>query len=372
MNVIVCCVLAAAAAAVGAGDPVQADDWLVSWTGQQPTLTSGTLGGVPTITLANGLISRKFVIPTTVPSAETSHPPPPPLAAGSSPAPPSRPVGPGCSNPGGELVKEPDGSMYPFYGLPCVVQSDCGECSREGVCVCCKVIHNATSETSCCTKGTHCPTPPAPPKALGFATVMLTREGHSGTQSDTGAQLLRTSSPEALITLDNASYCVGGLVGQTDFAFLNTTLLSSWNRDPTAFVYAAHRTGQPKPRFEWTPGVRSSDATASWPPQGLTLEIDFTPPVGSDIPAAHKDIVRPPVHFSRMHVSSLSLSHTHSHSLSLACSLALVFLFFLIGSHTSAPVPHTVVHSLTVLLNDSSRLFTPIPESPTTTLKHRK
>lgn len=255
---IVSCVLAAAAAAaVGTGDPddAQADDWLVSWTGQQPTLTSGTLGGVPTITLANGLISRTFVIP------------------GSSPAPlQGRPVGPGCSNPGGRLVKEPDGSTYPFYGLPCAVQSDCGECSNENACVCCKVIHNATSETSCCTKGAHCATPPAPPKAPGFATVVLTRGGHSGTQSDShGAQLLRTSSPEALITLDNASYGVGGLVGQTDFAFLNTTLLSSWNRDPTAFVYAAHRTGQPKPRFEWTPGVRSSDTTASWPPQGTRV-----------------------------------------------------------------------------------------------------
>ena len=105
----------------------------------------------------------------------------------------------------------------------------------------------------------------------GFATVALSRQGHAGREHDTGAQLLRASAPEGSITLDGITYGLGGLVGQNDFAFLNTSLLSSWHADPQAFVYKAHRTGAPTARYAWTPGMRHSDATLAWPPKGITL-----------------------------------------------------------------------------------------------------
>eukprot|EP01052_Picozoa_sp_SAG31_P044355 SAG31_NODE_7702_length_1613_cov_1.116248_1_plen_86_part_10 len=70
--------------------------------------------------------------------------------------------------------------------------------------------------------------------ATGFATVGLSREGHAGREHDTGAQLLRASSPEATISIDNITYNIGGLVGQRDFAFLNCSLLGDLTVDQSA------------------------------------------------------------------------------------------------------------------------------------------
>ena len=98
------------------GDPIQDDDWLVSWSGKQPTLTAGSIGAVHTLTLQNGLISRAFTLPFTAGSAAAA-------------AAPNSPVGPGCSNPGGRMVSRPDGSEYPYYGMSCV--SRMGEKKKE-------------------------------------------------------------------------------------------------------------------------------------------------------------------------------------------------------------------------------------------------
>ena len=49
-------------AVLGAADPIQASDWLVSGDPSIPKLTEGTLGGVPSLTLSNGLASRVFVL----------------------------------------------------------------------------------------------------------------------------------------------------------------------------------------------------------------------------------------------------------------------------------------------------------------------
>ena len=102
-----------------------------------------------------------------------------------------------------------------------------------------------------------------------FATVALSRSGLAGREHDTGAQLLRATAPEAVVTLDGTAYPVGGLDGQTDFAFLNTSLLPSFSALPNAFRYQRHRQSVPPARYKWTPGQRSSDATLAWPPKGL-------------------------------------------------------------------------------------------------------
>jgi hypothetical protein len=122
----------------------------------------------------------------------------------------------------------------------------------------------------------------------GFATVGLSREGHAGREHECGAQLLRASSPEASVTLDGVEYSVGGLVGQNDYAFLNTSLLHTWSADASAFVYKQHRSGRPQKRYEWQPGIRHSDSTLAWPPRGITLEIDFVAPAHA--PPAHQAV----------------------------------------------------------------------------------
>ena len=197
---------------------------------------------------------------------------------------------------------------------------------------------------------------PGRQNGTGFATIALSRAGYAGREHDTGAQLLRASSPEAVVTLDGGThasidrvavlvwgwawgsvsvpkgptrplpicrscpppfvmfffcfflcfwferasfvcfghprsveYNVGGLTGQKDFAFLNFSLLATdFSPDPAAFYYTAHRTGVPATRYDWTPGSRHSDPTLSWPPKGITLEIDFAAPAAA--PAAHRAV----------------------------------------------------------------------------------
>lgn len=243
------------------------DDWLLAVSPEASSVVEGTLDGVPTLTLQNGLASRTFALvgPPTPPPGPTPAPPPPPGPC------PSWCTGcqggvECCANPGGRLVHGPDkGEVYPYYGKPCVQQSDCGKCTLDGTCICGTIASNLSA--SCC-KPLHSN---RTTNATGFATVALSREGHAGREHECGAQLLRASAPEAVLTLDGKGYGIGGLVGQHDYAFLNTSLLHSWSADPDAFVYKTHRTGVPEARYEWSPGVRHSDSTLHWPPRGITL-----------------------------------------------------------------------------------------------------
>jgi hypothetical protein len=77
-------------------------------------------------------------------------------------------------------------------------------------------------------------------------------------------------------------------VGQTEFAFLNASVLTRLTADPAAFWYTGHRVGTPGKRFEWTPGARHSDATLAWPPKGVVLELDFAAPASA--PPAHRNV----------------------------------------------------------------------------------
>eukprot|EP00656_Telonema_subtile_P006243 TRINITY_DN12867_c0_g1_i2.p1 TRINITY_DN12867_c0_g1~~TRINITY_DN12867_c0_g1_i2.p1 ORF type:complete len:203 (-),score=32.33 TRINITY_DN12867_c0_g1_i2:65-673(-) len=162
------------------------DDWLVSYQASQPTLVEGTLEGVSTLTLSNGLISRVFGLPGT-----------------------------------------------------------------------------------------------------GFATIGLTRHSAGSGRATSDMHALRSSSPECAFTLDGVAYTAGGLSGQSDMAFLNTTLLKTMTATPGSFEYKGYRTRAPTARYTWTPGARHSDDVA-WPPLGLTVELLFT--ASSEAPAAHKDV----------------------------------------------------------------------------------
>ena len=119
-----------AAVAAAAGDPTQADDWLVGWQPEAAALTTGTLDGVPTLTLSNGLISRIFAVPT--PAADG-------VAVRGAAASAT------CPNPGGRNVTHP-GGKYPYYGLQCSSESDCGQCANEHTCLCCPVPNHTASQ----------------------------------------------------------------------------------------------------------------------------------------------------------------------------------------------------------------------------------
>lgn len=179
-------------------------------------------------------------------------------------------------------MKGPDkNEFYPYYGLQCRQQSDCSQCTLDGTCICTPTGKNS----SCCMpKST-----PSPTNYSGFATIGLARDGYSGRDYKTSSQMLRASSPEAVVELDGTAYNVGGLLGQKEFAFLNYSELKFLSGDPNGFIFKEYRTGVPTKRFEWIPGERFSDPTLPWPPTGVTLEIDFVAPASA--PPAHRGVV---------------------------------------------------------------------------------
>lgn len=52
-----------------------------------------------------------------------------------------------CPNPGGRMVKRPDGSEYPYFGLACDRGSDCGDCFLDHACSC---SMNSSLRQYCC------------------------------------------------------------------------------------------------------------------------------------------------------------------------------------------------------------------------------
>ena len=257
-------------------------DWLLHNVDQKANVFNGKIGNIDTLMLSNGLVARTFTLPPT--SKPSPYPTPPhtercPKSCGTYCCGGNVDCNLCCANPGDRMVHGPNpGEVYPYYGKPCVQQSDCGQCTLDHTCVCTQT--NSASNTSCCvakqTGGT------------AFATIALSRQGYAGREHDTGPQMLRAPAPEAIVELDNVTYNLGGLVGQSEYAFFNTSLLPGMRGDPDAFRYVGHTVGVPKQRYSWTPGMRHSDATLSWPPKGITLSINFTAPPSA--PPAHRAV----------------------------------------------------------------------------------
>ncbi len=107
-------------------------------------------------------------------------------------------------------------------------------------------------------------------------------------------ELVRAVRPEARITLDGQDYAVGGLVGQPNHAFLREAWLDELKAAPTAFHYVGHEVGAPRERLPWK-RVRHHAADAVWPPNGVSLRLDFASPAGTD-QGVHRD-VRVSVHY---------------------------------------------------------------------------
>ena len=110
-------------------------------------------------------------------------------------------------------------------------------------------------------------------------------------QSDYSTRsILRTVTPEAMITLDGQAYNIGGLsvASGTNHAYLNRSSLSL-QADPNAFKYSKFSQTVPAAPFHWEPGLRFSPKHVDWPPKGLHLQVDFTAPTLVKLPQ-HKDV----------------------------------------------------------------------------------
>ena len=90
-----------------------------------------------------------------------------------------------------------------------------------------------------------------------------------------GANLVRAIEPEARLVLDGREFAVGGLLGQTNRAFLSPAV--ELRADPAAFRLVRWGAGPIEARLAWK-RARPSEGRA-WPPTGVHLELEFAPPV---------------------------------------------------------------------------------------------
>ena len=94
----------------------------------------------------------------------------------------------------------------------------------------------------------------------------------------TGASILRGVKPEARVKLNGQSFNIGGLVGQTEYAYLRPEWIDSFTNDPNAFQFVDHEIGKTEARFPWNRKRYSADLP--WPAPGASLKLRFRPPPG--------------------------------------------------------------------------------------------
>lgn len=94
----------------------------------------------------------------------------------------------------------------------------------------------------------------------------------------TGQSELRSVRPEASVTIDGVEYPIGGLQGQPIHNYLLPEWIDSMTAAPGAFTLTQHRIGRTKERFAWKPRGAWLSQPTTWPPPGVSLELDFRPP----------------------------------------------------------------------------------------------
>ena len=97
----------------------------------------------------------------------------------------------------------------------------------------------------------------------------------------TGETILRGVKPEAEITLNGKNFNVGGLKGQPNYAFLTADWINDLTNDESSLQFVDYITGEPKAPFEWKE-VRHHYKGLSWPPKGVSLQINYEMPANTE------------------------------------------------------------------------------------------
>ena len=100
-----------------------------------------------------------------------------------------------------------------------------------------------------------------------------------------GESLLRGVKPEAVVEIDGKRFDIGGLKGQRNYAFLRPEWIGELRADPAAFRFVGYEIGEPKERMAWK-RTRHHAPDVKWPPEGVTLRLDFATPVPTNGTAA--------------------------------------------------------------------------------------
>lgn len=91
----------------------------------------------------------------------------------------------------------------------------------------------------------------------------------------TGKELIRAVKPEAILTINNKPFRIGGLVGQPVNNFLKKEWITSLKQDSLSpFSFSGYKTSKISARFEWKKRPEWMAHDIPWPPDGK--QIDFT------------------------------------------------------------------------------------------------
>ncbi len=102
----------------------------------------------------------------------------------------------------------------------------------------------------------------------------------------TGATEIRSVRPEAVVEIDGRRYDVGGLLGQEVHNYLLPAWVDALRADPAAFRFVRHETGRTRERFPWKRRPEWLSRERPWPAPGVSLTLEFAPPVGAGLEAA--------------------------------------------------------------------------------------
>lgn len=94
----------------------------------------------------------------------------------------------------------------------------------------------------------------------------------------TGESILRGVKPEAIVSIDGKKHSVGGLIGQPNYAFLDSSWIATLANDPLAFQFKSYEIRpQLQERFPWKRS-RHHAPDVHWPPKGIELVLSFSMP----------------------------------------------------------------------------------------------
>lgn len=100
--------------------------------------------------------------------------------------------------------------------------------------------------------------------------------------------LLRAVGPEAVVSLDDIEYDVGGVLTSIPRGYLDRlALANNMTVNPKAFHYESYSTHKPQIKFPYKP-KRGAPKDIVWPPNGLRLDVTFKAP--STAPPKHQQV----------------------------------------------------------------------------------
>ncbi len=92
----------------------------------------------------------------------------------------------------------------------------------------------------------------------------------------TGKEMLRAIRPEAVITINDTQYHIGGVKGQFEHAYLKYDWMKHFTNDTSAFQFTHFQIQNIRPRFPWKPSRWSTNK--EWPPKGKEITFYFSSP----------------------------------------------------------------------------------------------